>query len=194
MPASPPQIPADPLEWRPQRALEVRLLDTFGVDIAPEKTDLAAALRSSLVADDAILDVILTDQATRGGQGTAVVTESRTSMLGLLTSRDVGVEIQQRGEVEKSEEAIVALDLLRLDGESLLDVPLLERKRLLESILVQSETVRVSVHARPPVDAWVATWKSAGLRGAILKAANSRYVPGSFNDQWREVTRVAGRR
>jgi ATP-dependent DNA ligase len=73
-------------------------------------------------------------------------------------------------------------------------VPLLERKRLLESVLTQSDVIRVSVHARPPLDPWVATWKSAGLRGAILKAANSRYLPGSFSDQWREVTRVAARR
>jgi bifunctional non-homologous end joining protein LigD len=227
MPPYPPPVPKDPLEWRPQRALEtrrpveirdplveplwsgtrliahvtsagatpqVRFLDAFGVDIAPEEPRLATALAEALAADDAVLDVILTAQATTGGVGAAVVTESRTSMMSLLTSREVGVEIQRRGEPEESEEAVVALDLLRLDGDSLLEVPLLERKRLLESVIEQTEIVRVSVHARPPVDPWVATWKSAGLRGAILKAANSRYVPGSFSDQWREVTRVAGRR
>jgi ATP-dependent DNA ligase len=227
MPPSPAPVPADPLEWRPQRVLEtrrpveirdplveplwsgtraiahvklagaspeVRLLDAFGVDIAPEEPRLATALGEAVAADEVVLDVILTDQATKGGLGAAIIAESRTSMMSLLTSREVGVEIQRRGEPEESEDAVVALDLLRLDGDSLLDVPLLERKRLLESVIQQSEVVRVSVHARPPVDPWVATWKSAGLRGAILKAANSRYIPGSFSDQWREVTRVAGRR
>jgi hypothetical protein len=174
---------------------EVRLLDTFGVDIAPEEPQLAAALGEAVAADEAVLDVILTDQATRGGVGAAPVTESRTTVMSLLTSREVGVEVQRRGDQPvESENGVVAIDLLRLDGESLLNVPLLERKRLLESVIAQSDVVRVSVHARPPVDPWVATWKSAGLRGAILKGANSRYVPGSFSDQWREVTRVAGRR
>jgi bifunctional non-homologous end joining protein LigD len=223
MPAQRPDVPNDPLEWRPQRALEtrrpveirdplveplwsgtrvivhvnpagVRMLDAFGVDIAPEEPALADAARAALGTDDAVLDAILTDQATRSGEGASIITESRTSMMSLLASRDVNVEITRRDTPGTTELALVALDLLMLDGESLLDVPLLERKRLLESVIEQSERVRVSVHARPPVDPWVATWKGAGLRGAILKAANSRYVPGSFSDEWREVTRVAGRR
>ena len=51
--------------------------------------------------------------------------------------------------------AFVATDLLWLDGESLLDVPLLERRRLLEGVLDQSYLVRRSRHraAVGPADA-----------------------------------------
>ena len=55
-------------------------------------------------------------------------------------------------------------------------------------------SARPPVHARPPVDAWVATWQGAGLRGAMLKGANSRYLVGGRTLEWRTVTRVAARR
>ena len=92
------------------------------------------------------------------------------------------------------ERGFVALDLLSLDDTLLLDVPLLERKRLLESIVDAGTLVRTSPIVQPPVDAWVATWKSVGLRGGILKAANSRYVPGGETTEWRVVERLGGRR
>ena len=172
----------------------VRMIDSFGVDLAAEAPELAEAFRSAVRAEDAIFDGILTDQATRSGAGAAIVTEARVSMMRMLTTQDTGVEVARRDEHADPREAFVAFDLLRLDGESLLDLPLLERKRLLESVLDQSELVRVSVHARPPVEGWVASWKAAGLKGAMLKGANSRYVPGGLCVAWRAVTRVAGRR
>ncbi|MEO7665000.1 MAG: hypothetical protein ABIV26_07710 [Candidatus Limnocylindrales bacterium] len=56
----------------------------------------------------------------------------------------------------QSPTAFVAVDLLWLDGEPLLDVPLQERKRLLDSILVDGEIVRRTVTVRPPVETWFA--------------------------------------
>ena len=90
--------------------------------------------------------------------------------------------------------SLMAVDLLRVDGASLLDVPLLERKRLLESVIAAGPLLRLSSHVRPPVDPWVATWKSMGLAGGILKAANSRYHPSEDTIEWRVVKRLSGRR
>jgi ATP-dependent DNA ligase len=73
-------------------------------------------------------------------------------------------------------------------------VPLLERKRLLESIVELGTLVRTSPILQPPIDSWVATWKSLGLRGGMLKAANSRYVPGGETTEWRIVERLGARR
>jgi bifunctional non-homologous end joining protein LigD len=91
-------------------------------------------------------------------------------------------------------DGFVAVDLLRIDGSSLLDVPLLERKRLLESVIAPSPLLRLSPHVRPPIDPWIATWKSMGLRGGILKAANSRYHPLDDTVEWRVVERLNRRR
>lgn len=123
-----------------------------------------------------------------------MVTESRTSMASMFMMREPSVEIVRKDEPDELVTAFVAIDLLRVDGQELLDVPLLERKRILEAVVVESERVRVSPHARPPVETWLATWKSAGLKGAMLKAANSRYIPGGLSPEWHAVTRVAAKR
>jgi bifunctional non-homologous end joining protein LigD len=174
----------------------VRLIASAGIDIGPDEPDLVAAIGGALLADDAVLDGVITDQATRDAAGTAVVTEARISMMGTLMSRDVGLEVRRPVSAEGATTplAFVAVDLLRLDGQPLLDVPLLERKRLLESVLEQGPLVRVSVMCRPPVNGWVASWQGAGLRGGMLKAANGRYIPGDRTPEWRTITKVGARR
>ncbi len=80
--------------------------------------------------------------------------------------------------------ALVAVDLLWLDGESLIDVPLLERKRLLDSALADSELVRRTMIVRPPVEAWYGQWRALGFREFAVKGANSRYRPGTVAQHW----------
>ncbi|GAC1667530.1 MAG: hypothetical protein NVS9B8_09480 [Candidatus Limnocylindrales bacterium] len=83
--------------------------------------------------------------------------------------------------------ALVAVDLLWLDDDSLCDIPLLERKRILESILPESELIRVGIHVKPPVDTWLGSWRAFGFRRLAYKAANSRYVPGAKNQEWAQA-------
>jgi ATP-dependent DNA ligase len=83
---------------------------------------------------------------------------------------------------------LVAVDLLWLDGESLLDVPLQERKRLLDSVFGETDLVRRTVHVRPPVEPWYVQWRAFGFREIAVKDANSRYVPGARSDLWATAT------
>ncbi len=179
-------------------AAGVRLIDSAGVDLAPFDTEVAAAIAEATLAESAILDGVLTSEANRGGVGAAVVPEARrpgaSALLGAVAGAP-GIMVTRRGNADPGMvEAFVAFDLLHVDGQPLLDVPLLERHRLLESVLAQGPLVRVSVLCHPPVDPWVATWQASGLRGGMLKAANGRYVPGDRTPEWRTVTRIAGRR
>jgi ATP-dependent DNA ligase len=80
--------------------------------------------------------------------------------------------------------AFVATDLLWLDGDSLLNVPLLERKRLLESVIEPTELVRLGQYVRPPLQTWIATWRRFGFIGVSYRAANSRYHPGEERPDW----------
>jgi hypothetical protein len=80
--------------------------------------------------------------------------------------------------------ALVAIDLLWIDGQSLLDVPLLERKRVLESALDERELVRRTMVVRPPVEMWFAQWRALGFEEVAYKAANGRYRPGTVSGDW----------
>lgn len=171
----------------------VEVLDSFGDD-ATEVAPLAVDhLRRSILASEAVIDGILTNQATAGGEGTSVVVFARSSPVKRLVIG--GAESDIRYDTPKprprdSVPAFVALDLLSIDGQTLFDVPLLERKRLLESVIDESELVRVSPWVRPPLRQWFSSWRAAGFRGLILKSSNSRYLPGEETDQWAIVERM----
>jgi ATP-dependent DNA ligase len=83
--------------------------------------------------------------------------------------------------------AFVAVDLLELDGEPLLDLPLQERRRLLESVIRESESVRLSPIVKHPVDGWLATWRASGFTHYLAKRQNARYAAGEQNQDWLKV-------
>ena len=173
----------------------VRVIERSGLELTIEEPELTAAIGVAVLAQDVVLDGILTNQAMRGSAGMAIIPEAHLSVMDTMFSRNPGIEIRRPDPHDALlEEALVAVDLLRVDGQSLLDVPLLERKRILESVIEQGPLVRVTVFCRPPVDVWVASWQAAGLRGAMMKSANGRYIPGDRTPEWRTLTRVASRR
>lgn len=195
------------LDAEPGRdAASVALLDEFGADVGAELPELTRALAQGILAIDAIVDGIVSAQVGLDGVGTAPIPELRRGPAGMVLRSSSDVDIVPRGgggdapgttaDDSGAPDALgfIAVDLLRVDGTSLLDVPLLERKRLLESVILPGPLVRLSVHVQPPIDPWLATWKSMGLRGAMLKAANSRYRPGDDTIEWRIVERLAHRR
>jgi hypothetical protein len=94
-------------------------------------------------------------------------------------------EVQRRATDRLQDEvALVAVDLVWLDDESLLDIPLLERKRILESVLAESRLIRLGSYVKPPIDTWLGAWRTFGFRRIAYKGANSRYVPGVKNQAW----------
>jgi bifunctional non-homologous end joining protein LigD len=89
-----------------------------------------------------------------------------------------------------------AFDLLEVDGQSLLRVPLLERKRHLESVLRPSPNVRLTAFRSRDLRAFRETLTEQGFRRAVLKDWNSPYSPGATNDSWLVIEKIkdAGRR
>jgi hypothetical protein len=196
-------IPGDPRDWRPQgvragldparivnpvaeplwigvRVLahyredrgsdewgRVAVVDTDGADGLPRATRAFDQLRRSVRATEAVLDGVITQQAWNHGVDIDFGSADRTR--------------------EAPDPAFVALDLLRVDDEPLFDVPLLERKRLLDGVLEQSPLVRISPWTMTPIRPWFLTWRRAGFPGIVVKAANSRYVPGSISMEWTDT-------
>jgi hypothetical protein len=195
-----PQKVRDPLVeplWTGVRVLAAvdgggaTLVDADG-DRVEGMATVVEALSASIQADGVVFDGFLTKQTAHAAAAIVWPDEmpSVGRLVGLRRNRAMDTmalkEEALAAHTFASEEAVsfVATDLLWLDDTSLLDVPLLERRRLLESVLVESDVVRVGAFIRPPIESWVSSWRSMGFSGLTYKAANSRYLPGEPNPDW----------
>ncbi len=165
---------------------------------------LTRALVDGFIALQAVVEGQVTTLAFNTGEGASPRQPrvERPPMLipGWLRRRDLRAEdaaIRRRAELAEQEErstiealargerhAFVATDLLLLDGQSLHDIPLLERKRLLESVLRPSELLRVSAFIRPSSSDVLASWAMLGFTQLSYRGSNSRYLPGEENPDW----------
>jgi hypothetical protein len=178
----------------------VAILDETGepIDAFP---DVAAGLAAAARATSLVLDGYLTDGVARGLEhgGLTGVPVPKASDLTRQLLMGGGRRHEELAPPEKTVMAdpsvpttFVAVDLLMVDDQELLDVPLLERKRVLESVLDENQFVRRGVYVRPPLDPWLISWRSIGFHSVAFKAANGRYRPGLDNDGW-AISRIPNR-
>ena len=147
---------------------KVTLTDAAGEPAGPEHDEAAAELLAAIDADAAVIDGIWTAQPFVGDPSGAPSNEKRR--------------------------AFVAVDLIELDGQSLGDVPLQERRRLLDSVLGQNVRVRVSPAVRLPLQPWLDAWRGNGFTRYVAKHVNSRYRPGEQVEDWLIVSAEPMRR
>lgn len=178
----------------------VAILDESGTPI-DEFTDVVEAIGAAARATSLVIDGYLTDRVQRGPQNvnlSAISVPSagehtRQMLTGGWGRRESLDQLDRSVSVDPSAPTtFVAVDLLMVDDQELLDVPLLERKRLLESVLDENQFVRRGIYVRPPLGSWLVSWGSIGFRAVAYKAANGRYHPGLDNDGW-AISRIPGR-
>ena len=168
------------------------LVDEVGGDI----TEMAAVLEALVAgarSDGLVLDGFLTKQTTDGGSGVYTASDEMPSMgslVGLRRNRATDALKLKESSFDARDFApddvisFVVIDLLWLDDTSLIDIPLLERRRLLESVIEESDVLRLGAFVRPPIEIWASSWRAQGFSGLTYKAANSRYLPGRPNPDW----------
>ena len=172
----------------------VAILDQSGEPIEAFP-DVSLAIGEAARASTLVIDGYLTDRVQRGPEGVALTAvdlptagdHARQLLVGGSTSRrfDTGRDLERPVPVDPSvPTTFVAVDLLLVDDQELLGVPLLERKRLLESVLGENQSVRLGIFVRPPLASWYTSWRSIGFHAIAYKAANGRYYPGRDNDGW----------
>jgi ATP-dependent DNA ligase len=166
-----------------------RFVDEGGVDCTDEFVAVGDAISAAALADELVLDGFLTVEPTQATTGVAVAGIEAPGAGQVMTQMLVGSrrphqpESRHRLDPDRPT-AFVAVDLLSIDGSSLLDVPLLERKRLLDGALETGELVRITPFVRPPIGTFISTWRGLGFGALAYKAANSRYIPDGRNDDW----------
>ncbi|MBI2762150.1 MAG: hypothetical protein HYX54_00085 [Chloroflexi bacterium] len=176
---------------------EVRIRDEGGEQIKGYEA-LRVAMADAALAEDLVLDGYLLPAPLRettgaeAGIGLDSVPSagqmSRQMLIGAgsYARREAIEESKSRDAAPSpsSPAAFVAVDLLWLDGDSLIDVPLGERKRLLDGVFQEGDLVRRTVTVRPPVEAWYSQWRALGFREVAVKGVNSRYTPGKPSGEW----------
>jgi ATP-dependent DNA ligase len=197
---------AEPL-WGGRRVLvevSARGIDIRGTDgdDVPGYLDLRRAIADAAFADELLIDGSLLPAPLRDTEGARIRVgmDSVEQPAERFKHMFVGESplTGRREDLQRADEArapapgdepaaLVATDLLWIDGQSLLDVPLLERKRVLDSALDERELVRRTMVVRPPVENWFAQWRALGFEEVAFKAANGRYRPGTVSRDWTVV-------
>jgi ATP dependent DNA ligase-like protein len=170
----------------------IEVIDMYGDDALEAAPIALDFLRRSILASEAVIDGVITTQATTGGEGLSVVVTGRSNPMSQLFVGQPrqAISFEPPRNREPGMPGFVALDLLSIDDQPLFDVPLLERKRVLEGAIAQSDLVRISPVVRPPLRQWFASWQSAGFKGLMIKSSNSRYEPGGETREWATVLRM----
>jgi bifunctional non-homologous end joining protein LigD len=155
---------------------EARLWTRNRQDAARYFPDLAGPAAAWIDAREAIVDgevVALDDE----GRPQFSLLQDRT---GIRTGRAAG----SKRPGKPAPVVYQAFDLLHLDGRSLLDVPLDERKRLLRSRLREHPLVRYAGHVEADGDAFFAAARQQELEGIVAKLRRSPYEPGRRSRSW----------
>lgn len=78
-------------------------------------------------------------------------------------------------------------DILWLNGKSLTDLPLTERRSILRSIMPESDTICLSENFEASGTEFFATATRMGLEGIMAKKSNSVYTPGLRSNEWLKI-------
>jgi bifunctional non-homologous end joining protein LigD len=81
-------------------------------------------------------------------------------------------------------------DCLSVNGKSIENKPLLERKKILQSLLPKSDIVTYCDHVETQGKAFFAAVKKQGLEGMIAKRADSIYAEGGRSVDWLKVKNI----
>jgi bifunctional non-homologous end joining protein LigD len=141
---------------------DVTLTSRNGNDLTERFRDVARAATLAITTPDAVLDGEICSLDDEG--------RSRFSLL------------QEGGGIP----VLVLFDLLELDGESLVDLPLQERRERLQQVVGSDAGVLVS----PQFDdgpALLAAARQQGLEGVVAKKTDSQYKPGRRSPDWHKL-------
>src|SRR5437764_4817014 len=144
---------------------EAKLASRKGSDLTQRFSTVAKEIAKAVKTPDCVLD----------GEVCALDEAGRSSFSAM-----------QRGEA-KTPLVYFVFDLLELEGETLVDLPLSERRRRLESLLDRrNRTVRLS-EVFDDGEALLEAAKKQGREGIMAKRADSRYAVGRRTRDWLQI-------
>ena len=97
---------------------------------------------------------------------------------------------QQRARIVRSPQVhFIVFDILIINGESVMELPLIERKQLLADTLDATDLVQPCEYIENDGNAFFHATSEYGLEGIMAKEKNSPYFPGKRSPSWHKVKR-----
>jgi bifunctional non-homologous end joining protein LigD len=81
----------------------------------------------------------------------------------------------------------VVFDILFLDGQDLKELPLSERRKILQKNLPQNEVIRVSENVDTSATSFLKNAHKLGMEGIMAKKADSTYTEGIRTKEWLKI-------
>ncbi|MCU1459819.1 MAG: ligD [Actinomycetia bacterium] len=154
----------------------VHIRNRRGIDIAPRYPELAG-IGAALEGHRAILDgeIVVFDDKGRPSFGRV---QQRMHVSNPRQWERLRVEVPA---------VLVAFDVMWLDGESMLDVPYLDRRAALAGLGIDGPSWRAPAHHLGNGKALLAEVAAQGLEGLMAKRVDSVYTPGRRSSAWQKV-------
>ncbi|WP_373055557.1 DNA ligase D [Zunongwangia sp. H14] len=96
-------------------------------------------------------------------------------------------ELQNYDSTTKGALRFYVFDMLYLNGHSMLELPLLERKSLIPDVLEETNISLYCDHVEGMGSAFYKKAIDAGMEGVIAKKADSTYTPGYRTEHWLKI-------
>ncbi len=116
-----------------------------------------------------------------------VFKEGKPDFTALQTREHVGEKLRIKLLSEIMPATNIVFDILHLDGEDLINKPLIERKKILESVVKESERLILSSYIIGKGKELFEKVKEKKLEGIIAKKLNSTYQIGKRSEDWLKI-------
>ncbi len=153
----------------------VELISRNGNDITAKFPELSE-LRDQIKADSCVLDGELICYDKDGNPSFDLI-QGRSQLAS-------GMIITIRS--QETPATIVLFDILEHNDKSLIDVPLIDRKKILEKVIVNSERIQLIPFTKDGSKLWKEIQKR-DAEGVIAKEVDSHYYPGKRKDVWLKI-------
>jgi DNA ligase D-like protein (predicted ligase) len=104
--------------------------------------------------------------------------------------RRIGRQRPDSTTIAEAPAVFIVFDLLYLNGVSLMDRPLEERRGLLERHVHPDEALQISDTITGQGNAFFAACRAMGLEGIVGKSRSSLYYPGKRTNHWKKIKAV----
>lgn len=154
----------------------VKFLNRRGIYFEKRYPELIEAVLESVNAKRVILDGEI-----------CVFEKGKPNFYKLAEREQVGNELRIELLSKLMPANFIVFDVLHLDGKDLVDLPLIERKKILEKVVKESERVLLSVWIKEKGEEFFEKVKKKGLEGIMAKKLDSKYEIGKRSKNWLKI-------